>query len=199
MTLSTDPETNRVRLECNLKPFFLTHNPVLISRLFRKTPLGRRSNHLAIAVFPDEGTVFQAYRLLHYHGISPEHLAIVGQGYSSPDRVGLMNSTQVVLRKALVYAAVAAAVGLMLCAGAMALFKELHSFLGLLLPIAGFLSAVCGAAIGVILGVLGEGSTAGIYHHHLRQGRFLLMMEGPEKLVRRGQEILSFYSTPSLY
>jgi hypothetical protein len=172
---------------------------VLISRLFRKTPLGRRSNHLAIAVFPDEGTVFQAYRLLHYHGISPEHLAIVGQGYSSPDRVGLMNSTQVVFRKSVIYAAVAAAVGLAVCGGAVAIFKELYPSLGLLLPLSGFLSALSGAAIGTILGVLGEGSTAGIYHHHLRQGRFLLMMEGPEKLVRRGQEILSFYSAPSFH
>jgi hypothetical protein len=110
-----------------------------------------------------------------------------------------MNSTQVIFRKSVVYAAVAAAVGLAVSGGAIALFKELHASAHLLFPISGFLSAVCGGGVGAVLGILGEGSTAGIYHHHLRQGRFLLLMEGSEKLVRKGQEILSFYSAPSLY
>jgi hypothetical protein len=176
---------------------------VLISRFFRKPPLGRRSNHLAIAVFPDEGTVFQAYRLLHYHGISPEHLAIIGQGYSSPDRVGLMNPTQIVVRKAIVYAMATAAVTVLACSGAMALIKDLHQHVVAILPVLvgipllGVVSGALGAALGAVMGLLGEGTTISIYHHHLRQGRYLLMMEGSEQLVRRGQEILSYYSTSS--
>ncbi|MCX5934503.1 MAG: hypothetical protein NTU99_06895 [Pseudanabaena sp. LacPavin_0818_WC45_MAG_42_6] len=54
-----------------------------------------RSKHsrLMIAVLPDESSAFEAYRLLQCHGISPEHLALVGKGYSSPDSVGLFNPT----------------------------------------------------------------------------------------------------------
>ena len=71
-----------------------------IARFFRGTTLKRRSTHLAIVVLPDEASAFQAYRLLHYHGISPENLAIVGEGYSSPERVGLMSPLRIACQKA---------------------------------------------------------------------------------------------------
>lgn len=171
---------------------------MFISRFFKKSPLNRRSSHLAVVVFPDEGTVFQAYRLLHYHGISPENLAIVGHGYSSPERVGLMNPAQIVVRKAIVYAIVAGVVGTLLGLGAI-LLKKLEYELILSLSLAGLFSALCGAFMGALLGLLGEGTTASVYHHHLRRGRYLLMMEGPENLVRWGQEVLSYYSTATLY
>lgn len=77
---------------------------------------------------------------------------------------------------------------------AIALFKGLHQDLPLILPAFGLLSGVCGGIIGAIFGMVGEGSTASVYRHHLRQGRYLLMMEGSEKLVRWGQEVLSYYS-----
>ena len=53
-----------------------------------------------IAVLPDESSAFEAYRLLQCHGISPEHLALVGKGYSSPDSVGLFNPTHTTWRYA---------------------------------------------------------------------------------------------------
>lgn len=167
-----------------------------ISRLFRKTSLGRRTAHLAIVVFPDEGSVFQAYRLLHYHGISPEHLAIVGQGYSSPERVGLMNPFRIVVRKAIIYAIVASVVGV--CIGGLVLLigKLQHEWM-LILPTCAVVSALSGAFLGGLFGLFGEGTTASIYRHHLRQGRYLLMMEGSENLVRWGQEVLGYYSAPS--
>lgn len=169
---------------------------VSIQRLFRKSVMGRRSSYLAIVVFPDEGTVFQAYRLLHYHGISPEHLAIVGQGYSSPERVGLMNPVQIVIRKAIVYAIVAGAIGAAV-AGITLLMGRLEQDVTRVLIIASLLSVVTGAMMGAVFGLLGEGTAASIYRHHLRQGRYLLMMEGPENLVRWGQEVLGYYSAPS--
>lgn len=158
--------------------------------------MGRRSSYLAIVVFPDEGTVFQAYRLLHYHGISPEHLAIVGHGYSSPERVGLMNPVQIVIRKAIVYAIVAGAIGSVVV-GITILVGQLGQDVIRILLIASLLSVVTGAMLGAVFGLLGEGTAASIYRHHLRQGRYLLMMEGPENLVRWGQEVLGYYSAPS--
>lgn len=167
-----------------------------ISRLFRKSPLGRRTTHLAIVVFPDEGSVFQAYRLLHYHGISPENLAIVGHGYSSPDRVGLMNPLRIVFHKAIVYALVASLVGTVLSAVALVLWRLQHELV-LVVPTCAVISGLSGALLGALFGLFGEGTTASVYRHHLRQGRYLLMMEGSENLVRWGQEVLGYYSTPS--
>ncbi|NJP08400.1 MAG: hypothetical protein HC866_02115 [Leptolyngbyaceae cyanobacterium RU_5_1] len=167
-----------------------------IPRLLQRSPLRRRSTYLAIVVFPSEGAVFQAYRLLHYHGISPENLAIVGHGYSSPERVGLMNPFQIVVRKVVIYAIAAGAIGVILGFAAV-LSKNLPHDLPLVIPMFGLLSGLCGAVVGAVFGLFGEGTTANIYHHHLRQGRYLLMMEGTEKLVRWGQEVLSYYSAPS--
>lgn len=147
-------------------------------------------------VFPDEGSVFQAYRLLHYHGISPEQLAIVGQGYSSPERVGLMNPFRIVACKAIAYAIVASIVGGCLGVGAILLW-HLHQDLMLILPVCALVSGLAGALLGGLFGLFGEGTTASVYRHHLRQGRYLLMMEGSENLVRWGQEVLGYYSAPS--
>lgn len=167
-----------------------------IARFFRRSTLKRRSNHLAVVVLPNEAAAFQAYRLLHYHGISPEHLAIVGTGYSSPERVGLMQPAQIAVHKALVYSLVSAIAG--------TATSLVITFIGdielswiALVPLVALLSGLCGALLGALTGFLGEGSTASIYRHHLDQGRYLLMMEGPEQLVRWGQEVLSYYSTPS--
>lgn len=171
---------------------------VLIPRFFRKTALGRRTTSLAIVVFPDEGAVFQAYRLLHYHGISPEHLAIVGHGYSSPDRVGLMNPWRIIVRNALIYAVVASVVGVIVSLGVIWVMK-LHQDIAVILLGWVMVSSLVGAIAGGIFGLVGEGTTASVYRHHLREGRYLLMMEGSENLVRWGQEVLSYYSTPSLH
>ncbi|HEY9859148.1 MAG TPA: hypothetical protein V6D16_06560 [Candidatus Obscuribacterales bacterium] len=173
-----------------------------VKRFLRQATLARRS-HLTVFILSDEAAAFRAYRLLQSHGISPEHLAIVGKGYSSPERVGLLKPMQIATRKAQALAIVAGTLG-----SAIGFIGALFIRLGLEPPISlnllgltiasGVVSGFCGAVVGALLGLLGEGSTSGIYRHYLRQGRYLLMMEGPEKLVRRGQEILSHYSTSKL-
>lgn len=169
---------------------------MFISRIFRKSALGRRTTHLAIVVFPDEGSVFQAYRLLHYHGVSPENLAIVGQGYSSPERVGLLKPMGIIFRKALNHAIASGVVGVCLSVVANLVWDFEKDFIVILL-VCTLLSGFAGACVGALFGFLGEGTTASVYRHHLRQGRYLLMMEGSENLVRWGQEVLGYYSTPS--
>ena len=57
-----------------------------------------RGKHLLIAVLPDELSAFEAYRLLQLHGISPENLALVGKGYTAPERVGLIEPSHIVRR-----------------------------------------------------------------------------------------------------
>lgn len=150
---------------------------------------------------PDEASAFSAYRLLQSHSISPEHLAIVGEGYSSPERVGLLEPMQIALSKArslaMLTGIVGAATGVVLFLVLNLGFKmPLSPSLMLVIPAVSILSGFCGATVGGLIGFFGEGSTAGIYHHHLRQGHYLLMMEGSEKLVRLGQEVLKQYCLP---
>lgn len=168
-----------------------------ISRFLRPGLPGRQSKYLAIAVFPDESVVFQAYRLLQQHGISPEHLAIVGHGYSSPERVGLMSPGKIIKRKASEFAAITGFLGSLL-ACSVGIIWNIGYELALGVVLAGGISSLCGAIVGSVLSFLGEGNTASIYRHHLRRGRYLLLMEGTEQLVILGQEILSHYSTASL-
>ncbi len=152
----------------------------------------KRQTYLAVLVLPDEASAFQAYRLLQYHGISPEHLAIVGEGYSSPDRVGILEPMQIARRKArslAIFTGTLAAIA----TTAICIIWPLGINWALLVPTVAIIGGFCGAVLGGLLGFFGEGSMAGIYRHHLRQGRYLLMIEGPEKLVRWGQEILNRY------
>jgi len=169
---------------------------VTIARFLRKGTFRRRHSQLSIVVLPNEGTAFQAYRLLHYHGISPENLAIVGKGYSSPELVGLMAPIQIAYHKARHFAVTAGISGSMLSL-AMTLFRIVEFNWAIAVPLTGFFSAVCGAVVGGLIGFLGEGSAASIYRHHLNQGRYLLMIEGPEDMVRWGQQVLNHYSAPS--
>lgn len=168
-----------------------------IARFPRRGTHRRRSTQLAVVVLPNEATAFQAYRLLQYHGISPENLAIVGEGYSSPDRVGLLKPTQIAVYKARSLAFCAALAGTLLSL-VISLVGQVAEFAIVVLLTAG-LSGLCGAIMGALIGYFGEGSTASIYRHHLNQGRYLLMIEGPETLVRWGQEVLNHYSAPSPY
>ena len=168
-------------------------------RYFRKTKFKRRS-HLTIAVLPDEEAVFAAYRLLQYHNISPEYLAIVGKNYNLPEWVGLLKPMKIALRQAFRLAIVTSILGAGLTAVVAIAWQT-----GLTLPgivswwlfvlAASLFYGFSGAVVGALMGLLGEGSTAGIYRHHLRQGRYLLMIEGPEQVVRLGKQILSQYAT----
>jgi hypothetical protein len=192
-----------------------THTP-------RRNSTPRRQRHLAVIELPDEISAFQAYRLLQYHGVSPENLAIVGEGYSSPDRIGLLRPFQIARRKAskrLIQCGSIGAVMGFFSAAWMSfqphhlnqltlLHAQIHSevqqfpngLLWLLLPmVSGLLCGLAGAIVGGCLGFFGEGTAAGIYRHRLRQGHYLLMIEGSEKLVRWCQEVLSQYSNSRLY
>lgn len=148
--------------------------------------------------------MFQAYRLLHYHGISPEHLAIVGTGYSSPEHVGLLKPMQIATRRARASSLLAGILGALVGLGLL-LLSNIQGFdisgtqAMLLLPACSLMGGFCGAVIGALFGLFGEGTTASIYRHHLDRGQYLLMIEGPERLVRWGQEVLGHYSTSRLY
>lgn len=153
----------------------------------------RRPNHLAVVVLADATIAFQACRLLHRHGISPENLAIVGAGYNTPESVGLVGPLRIARRRAMGLSckAVALSFGLVLILarlGGMALLPALWGAL-----LAGVVGAVLGAAIGSLVSLWGEGSRSHGYRRQVQQGRYLLLVEGPEALVQWGQEVLNHY------
>jgi hypothetical protein len=173
----------------------------VIALRFLRKPTPKRNSCLAIVALPDEASAFGAYRLLQYHGISPEHLAIVGHGYSSPENVGLVEPMQIAMRCAKRIGAIASMVGtaigfvlFLICY--LALTMPLDTTLILLIPASTIMGGFLGAVLGALLAFFGEGSTAGVYRHHLRKGHYLLMIEGTEQLVRSAQTVLNQYSTP---
>lgn len=177
----------------------------VIRRLLQKQGLAPRHTHLAVIVLPDEMSAFQAYRLLNYHGISPEHVAIVGTGYSSPERIGLLRPMQIALRKALLWGLLAGSLGFF---ASVTLEILCHTWISavvgfnprlLLIPVLSGICLLLGAFTGWFVGIFGEGTAASIFRHHLNRGHYLLMIEGTEQLVRWGQEVLGHYSVSRLY
>ena len=177
----------------------------MIRRFINQNGLAPRQTHLAVIVLPDEMSAFQAYRLLNYHGISPENVAIVGEGYSSPDRVGLLRPKQIATRQAVTWGLLAGALGLaagcvleLICHTDLSQSLQLNPRL-LLIPVLGFICLTIGAIVGWFVGIFGQGTAASIFRHHLNRGHYLLMIEGTEHLVRWGQEVLGHYSTSRIY
>jgi hypothetical protein len=174
---------------------------VTTTSFLRRRNSNHRQTHLAVIELPDEMSAFQAYRLLHYHGISPENIAIVGEGYSSPERIGLLRPTQIAVRKAMSFSLVGGSLGsvlgFVLCIASLPL-TDWRNWL-LVVPAIGMIAGFGGAILGGILGLFQEGTAASLYRSRLARGRYLLMIEGSEKLVRWGQEVLSQYATSRLY
>lgn len=158
-----------------------------------------RRSRLMIAVLPDEASGLQAYRLLQQHGISPEHLALVGEGYSRPEQVGLVDPMQLAWKRGCSTALLTGSLGL----AAGAVLHPLLAAKALVGPnafwlvtalAAGAMGGFSGAVLGALSGFLWEGSASVAYRSRLRQGQYLLMLEGPEELVRKGRDTLSQYS-----
>jgi hypothetical protein len=175
---------------------------VTISHLRRKT--SRFGNaHLAIAVFPSSSTAFMAYRLLHYHGISPENLALVGEGYSKPEWVGLVEPKRMARQRAkacaflscILCSAVGFAMVSLLHGKYGYSFDLSHWMLALIIPAFAFVGGLLGAGAGALIGMLSEMGRLSIYRHHLRQGHYLLMIEGDETVVRLSQDVLGQYAS----
>jgi len=153
-----------------------------------------KRSRLMIAVLPDEMSAFEAYRLLQLHGISPENLALVGEGYTAPESVGLIEPSQVVWRYgryglyflSLVGLAIALVVAVSMGLEYQWLFLVGFGGLGL--------GGVVGLLVGMIYGVLFKSATAIACHNCLKQGQYLLLLEGSESLTRKGKEILSSYA-----
>ena len=162
----------------------------------KSVSLPKRSS-LMIAVLPDEVSAFEAYRLLQFHGISPENLALVGKGYSAPESVGLADPKVMVQRYGRYGTCLVGLLGLgigLWWSWFWALPYPLNIGSGLLgAGIGGFL----GMGLGTAYGILFKSATAIACHNCLKKGQYLLLLEGDESLTRKGKYVLSTYAHPS--
>jgi hypothetical protein len=153
-----------------------------------------------IAVLPDEVSAFEAYRLLQNHGISPENLALVGRGFSSPESVGLLEPRRMAWRYAkrgiYIFTAISMTVGVVVQLAFNLQFMSLswHQTLLAISVATGALGCLLGGALGSIYGLFYKSSTSIACRNCLRQGQYLLLLEGSELLTRRGREILNMYT-----
>lgn len=156
----------------------------------------RRSSSLVVVVLPTEILALQVYRLLQYHGISPENLAIVGAGYNQPESIGLVRPLRHAQCQAGRFGGWAFCLGCLLGLS-LALSAKMPLVWVLLKTLwVGGWSGIWGLAIGTLTGWLCEGRRARIYRHHVQAGGYLLLVEGPHALVHLTQEILSHHYTP---
>ncbi|PZV18261.1 MAG: hypothetical protein DCF20_04190 [Pseudanabaena sp.] len=153
-----------------------------------------------IAVLPDQSSAFEAYRLLQCHGISPEHLALVGKGYSNPDSIGLYNPTHIAWRYAkrgmFWLGSISTVMGMILYL----IFSiklpnlEWHQALITIASTSALIGIVIGGVIGTLYGWFFKSSLSISCRSCLDRGQYLLMIEGSETLTRRGREILDDYT-----
>jgi hypothetical protein len=153
-----------------------------------------------IAVLPDESSAFEAYRLLQCHGISPENLALVGRGYSSPDSVGLFSPSHTTWRYAKRGMLWAGLTGGVLGITLHLLFKlklpnlDWSQTLYTIASTASLIGVAIGGSIGTVYGWFYKSSLSISCRNCLARGQYLLLLEGSESLTRRGKEILNDYS-----
>lgn len=159
-----------------------------------------KNSRLMIAVLPDESSAFEAYRLLQCHGISPEHLALVGKGYSSPDSVGLFSPVHTTWRYAkrgmLWLGIISMAVGSILCLILGIRLPNLNWYQAIftITATSGLIGIAIGGVVGSIYGWFFKSSLSMSCRSCLDRGQYLLMLEGSETLTRRGREILDDYT-----
>ncbi len=162
--------------------------------------IGPKTPPQMIVIFPDDELAFDAYRFLQINGISPENMVLIGEGFSSPEYLScLMPPKEIARQSALKAVESSARIGLVVC-GVMGAGIWYFQFLPWIATI-----VLCGAVFTtiVILGGIG-GWLFGFFHRshistkcrsYLRQGQYLLLLEGSESVIRRGREILHSYSS----
>lgn len=152
-----------------------------------------------IVIFPDDELAFDAYRFLQSNGISPENMVLIGEGFSSPEYLScLMPPKEIARQSSLGAMAIGIKIGLVICLLIVTLvfyFKFFAWVMTLLICIGVLITTtILGGLGGWLFGFFHRSHISTKCRSYLRQGQYLLLLEGSESLIRRGREILHSYS-----
>jgi len=155
-----------------------------------------RERYLLIACVADETSALGAYRTLQKGGLSPECMAIVGQGYRDCDAVGFAQPIPVAKSRAYQTAAFTGVAGAVmglafLVATKIQVFPG-NLFLNILLAVtsAGLSGAMGGFLVGGGVGLVSESGESSAYRNQVDRGKYLLLVEGTEDLVEQARQLL---------
>lgn len=160
--------------------------------------------HLIYTVLPDEAAAFAAYRVLQCYGISPENLAIIGKGYTTLENIGLAEpyamAQRFAWRNLWRWFKIGAVVGILIYVLFQPKFPvwATYASYGNFVLTVSLTALIAGGIGGLWGGIYGfwRGNTTLIWREYLQRGKYLLLLEGSESLIRRGREILSSYQEP---
>ncbi len=153
-----------------------------------------------IVIFPDEDIAFDAYCFLQNHGISPENMVLVGEGFSSPEYLSCLRPRGQIARQTawagmwsgfrvgLLIALVIAVVSIYVMATVWLVT------IGLMVAILATTTILAGIG-GWLFGFFHRSHVSTRCRSYLRQGQYLLLLEGSESLIRQGREILHSYGS----
>lgn len=150
-----------------------------------------------VAVLANKQQAEEAYSILRKDGISPEKVAILGEGYQSADEFGLINPNQQGIKRAkklaywLIPFGFAAGYLFNLLTG-IEIFSFFNSTINHI--IGGVLGAVSGLLGAIIVGG-GVGLTVGsgdalTYRNRLNAGRYIIITKGTDRLIRQATRLL---------
>lgn len=163
-----------------------------------------RERHLVIAVLPNEQAALNAYRRLQKTGTSPENIAIVGKGYRDADAIGFAKPVNMAKRRAFLTATATGVIGAIfgltfnLISG-IQIFADNQILTWIAAAFFGGISgALGGLLVGGGTGLIFESNESISFRSEIERGKFLILIEGDEALVRSAEQRLYDIPTESL-
>ena len=162
------------------------------------------SNYL-VAVLPDRLMAEEAYGALEKAGLPMQEISVLGRGYQDADEFGLINPDTAADEQSTLLAywtipfGFVAGVAFSVLSGleTFAWAGEVGNYL-----ISGFLGAASGGLgafmVGRLVGWTVGSGDAIAYRNRLNQGKYLIIAQGTDELVRRATRILRRYEPENL-
>ena len=157
-----------------------------------------------IAVYPNRIQAEAAYTALEKEGLPTEQISILGKGYKSADEYGLINPNQQAKKN------VNRLIFWLIPFGFVAgyIFNILTNIE--IIPAGGILNPIIGGLLGGVSGALGAffvGGSVGLsvgsgdallYRNRLDAGKYLIIFQGTEELVKKATDILRSFQPENI-
>lgn len=158
-----------------------------------------------IAVLPDRIQAEAAYTDLEKAGIPLSQISLLGRGYKSADEFGFIDPQNPARAQARRLIKFSIPVGL-ICGSTFELYTGIRLFPGLGTVLNVVLGGLLGASFGAFGGLFSGGITgltvgsgdALVYRNRLNAGKYLVVAQGTEPLIRKATNILKRYDPENI-